>query len=267
MAAADRFVTVAAAKNVIKNRLLWPRCRNVVKQADAVFPCSSAEARLISRFYRVPIGSHWTVAPTGVHVRDWPAVERIPRPQRADALGLPSDAALLVVCVGRLEARKNQRALIRAVASLPGAALALLGGKDKQPYADDAVALGTKLLGDRFRWFGEVDRDEIRRALGAADVFALCSVREMASLAVHEAAATGCEVVTTRSGPTTEYYGDLAHLCSPSVRGIRAAVERAATHPRQPLLRQRVVDAFDWSTSATAIAAGYGQLDSSTARR
>lgn len=261
VAARDRRVLIAASKNVVKNRLWWWRCRGIVRDAAAVFPCSTSEARSLRRFYRLPAHPHWRVATTGLHTRDWPEPDRSgSRAQRAARLGLPADATVLVACAGRLEPLKNQRGLIRAVASIDGAALVLFGAKRKQPYADDVVAAGEATLGDRFRWADQVSRDDVRAALAAADVFALCSVREVASIATLEGAASGCEVVATRSGANEEYYADLAHLCSPSAEGIAAAIEAATNDLRQPMLRARVIEQFDWSAPATVIAETYGQL-------
>jgi glycosyltransferase involved in cell wall biosynthesis len=259
--AADASVLVAAAKNIVKNRLLWSRCRSILARSDAVFPTSGWEARTVSRYYRVPQGPRWRVATTGLHIRDWPPGEQsLPRAERAAALGLPEDVSVVVVCAARLEPRKNQRTLVRAAATIPGAGLVLVGGKGKQPYSDEVLALGRKLLGERFRWLGLVSREETRRALRTSDVFVLCSIREMASIAALEGAASGCEIVVTRSGSTEEYYGELAHLCSTTRRGVAAAIEEAMSDPRQPGLRRRIVDAFDWTASAKAIVEVYREI-------
>jgi glycosyltransferase involved in cell wall biosynthesis len=266
-ATADRQVVVAATKNVVKNRLWWTRCRRVVRDAAAVFPCSDIEARGLSRFYRVRPNPMWRVATTGLRTAQWPdRAHDVPRRDRAAALGLPAHSQLLVVCAARLEPLKNQRALIRAVAAIDGAALVLFGAKNKQPYADDVVADGTQLLGSRFRWADRVERDEVRAALCAADVFALCSVREVASIAMLEAAASGCEVVSTRVGAAEEYFGNLVQLCSPSPKSIAAAIEASVRDPRQPQLRERVVTTFDWSRPATVVADAYRELTVSSAR-
>jgi glycosyltransferase involved in cell wall biosynthesis len=102
--------------------------------------------------------------------------------------------------------------------------------------------------------------------MGLADVSALCSVRESAGLVNLEAAARGCEVVATRSGANEEYFGDLAHLCVPSVDGITAGLTAAVRDPRQPALRDEVIRRFDWSTPTTVIAETYENVLADSAR-
>lgn len=267
IATRDVSVVVAAAKNVVKNRLLWRRCRDIVRLADAVFPSSEAEAAFLSRYYRTPRGRFWRVATIGLHVADWPAPRAgRARAEAAQALGLPVDVDMIVICAARIEPVKNQRVLVRAVASLPNAAVVLFGAKHKQPYADRVVAEGRRLLGPRFRWAGHRSQAELRAAMALADISALCSVRESAGLVNLEAAASGCEVVATRSGASEEYFGDLAHLCSPSAADIAATLAEAMRSPRQPQLRTHVTERFDWATSTEVIARAYDELRRDTAR-
>jgi phosphatidyl-myo-inositol dimannoside synthase len=144
-------------------------------------------------------------------------VERYAQTQAEDvaaaraALGLGD--APLIVCVGRLVARKGQDMLIAALADLdggfPDARLALVGGGR---LADDlrrqAAAAG---LADRVHLPGEVSGDELRLWLQAADVFAAPSRTRFRGLEVEglgnvyaEAALTGLPVVAGRSGGAPE---------------------------------------------------------------
>ena len=127
------------------------------------------------------------------------------------ALGLGDDP--LVVCVGRLVARKGQDMLIEALADLDGSfadvRLALVGGGH---LADElrrrAAAAG---LADRVHLPGEVSGDELRLWLQAADVFAGPSRTRLRGLEVEgfgivyaEAALTGLPVIAGRSGGSPE---------------------------------------------------------------
>ncbi len=127
------------------------------------------------------------------------------------ALGL--DSAPLVVCVGRLVARKGQDMLIAALADLdggfPDVQLALVGGgRLADELRRQAAAAG---VADRVHLPGEVSDDELRLWLQAADIFAGPSRTRLRGLEVEgfgivyaEAALTGLPVVAGRSGGAPE---------------------------------------------------------------
>ncbi len=96
------------------------------------------------------------------------------------ALGL--DDAPLIVCVGRLVARKGQDMLIAALADLdggfPDVRLALVGGgRLADELRRQAAAAG---VADRVHLPGEVSADELRLWLQAADIFAAPRARASA---------------------------------------------------------------------------------------
>ncbi|MGZ4199220.1 MAG: glycosyltransferase family 4 protein [Thermoleophilia bacterium] len=127
------------------------------------------------------------------------------------ALGL--DSTPLIVCVGRLVARKGQDMLIAALADLdggfPDVKLALVGGgRLADELRRQAAAAG---VADRVHLPGEVSDDELRLWLQAADIFAAPSRTRLRGLEVEgfgivyaEAALTGLPVVAGRSGGAPE---------------------------------------------------------------
>ena len=127
------------------------------------------------------------------------------------ALGLGAEP--LVLCVGRLVARKGQDTLISSLAALDGdhgdVRLALVGGGAMaERLRCQAAAAG---VADRVYLPGEVTGDELGLWLQAADVFAGPSRTRLAGLEVEgfgivfaEAALTGLPVIAGRSGGAPE---------------------------------------------------------------
>jgi glycosyltransferase involved in cell wall biosynthesis len=119
------------------------------------------------------------------------------------ALAIPADRSL-VVAVGNLYPVKDHATLLRALARLPDARVAIAGrGAEEQPLRQLAVELG---LADRVHLLGL--RDDVGTVLAAGDVFVQPSLSEGLPLAVLEAMASGLPVVATRVGGVHEAVAD-----------------------------------------------------------
>jgi glycosyltransferase involved in cell wall biosynthesis len=248
-----------AVRNAAKAWSTWFAVRAALREADAITAYSHREIEMLSRYFRIGDVTSWYAAPSAVWVRDWPARQSPPDRRRIAAeLGLGGEPTTVVACVGRLEPLKNQHTLVKGVAQVPGAALVLVGANGGHGYGARVVRLGHRLLPGRFAWVDRVPHDDVQRLLADVDVHALVSFREVASLSSLEAAAAGCELVVTTWSSTEEYYDNDVHYAdAASPRSIAAAIERATAAPRQPELRARIEQRFDWSVSARVIATCY----------
>ena len=102
------------------------------------------------------------------------------------ALAVPAGAPCLA-SVGRLVARKDLACVLAALARLPRARLLVCGGG---PQSGELARLARQLrVDDRVHWLGE--RDDVRPALHAADVFVHASRSEGFPNALLEALACG----------------------------------------------------------------------------
>jgi len=127
----------------------------------------------------------------------------------ADVAGLRTQLGLdpsrkYVACVARFHPVKDHRTLIEAFASVAAAHhdadLLLIGdGALRQELEQQCRDLG---LSSRVRFLGV--RHDVADLLRAADVFALTSVSEAASITLLEAMASGLPVVVTRVGGNPE---------------------------------------------------------------
>jgi glycosyltransferase involved in cell wall biosynthesis len=212
-----------------------------------VLPNTRAEARSIERAFRTQDGMRAAVLPNGIWVRGWTSDRSaLDRNAFLNARGLRHDVRTVVACVGRIEPRKNQRGLVRAMAQLPDAAVVFVGPESNARYSQRVRRDATALLGDRAAFLGPLSQPDVRDVLAHADVHALPSYLEVASTVAMEAAAAGCEVVLPRTDATDEYWGDRIQACDPDdSSSIAHAITRSISSPRQPELAQHV-RAFDF---------------------
>ncbi|MGH9243232.1 MAG: glycosyltransferase [Acidimicrobiales bacterium] len=250
-----------AARRVVRSRLTWVRCRRLLTGAGAVFVKTSAEARLLTRFFRTPMPA--IIVPNAVRADVWHVDHAAARTRRADFLsahGLDNDIRTVIASVARLDPGKNQRVLVRAAASLPDTGLVLVGPATHGRYAERVLAEADRLLPGRFAWLGPRSPVGVREVLAHADTHALPSYYEVASTVAIEAALAGCEVVMTRTAATDELWGDLVHTCAPhSVRSVIRALVQAQAIPRQPPLASRAGE-FDLDLAGRAAADAYRLL-------
>lgn len=127
------------------------------------------------------------------------------RPTEAESQpSSPADRARRIVFVGTVGRRKGVPELLAAVAELgPDVRLDLVGGAGEEgdaAYGEVVAAAADQVATGRVVLHGEVDRDQVHRALAVADVFALPSHGEGMPVALLEAMAMGVPCVVTDVG-------------------------------------------------------------------
>ena len=252
-----------AGKTGAKVRAAWPAVRRLLGAADAVTPGSAGELARLARFYALAPGPGWSPVPCGLWPTEWPSrghLEAADRSAQLAVLGLDPDLKTLVACVGRVEPRKNQMALVEAVLRRPQDGLVLVGPFDGTRYGARVAGRIRRELAGRGVCTGPLAQPEVAAILRRVDVHVLPSFWESPGLASLEAAASGAEVVITSGGATLEYFGRSAHLAgSPRWPALGAAIDDALSNPHQPGLGLRV-QRFDWSRSAEMLAAVYREM-------
>jgi len=212
---------------------------DLLRAADALIPNGAIEARECA----VKLGAH-----------DVPfVIARIPPARAAFAWAAARDG---VLCVGRIETRKNQALLALALREDP-IDLECVG----EPYDERYAALCERWAGRRTRFPGRLDDEAVKRRFERAAVHALVSWGETAGMASLEAALAGAQLVVGDRGAELEYFGVDAEYADPSdPDSIRAAIFRALQRPaRAPDdALDRRVRRLTWRLAAERTLRAYG---------
>lgn len=167
--------------------------------------------------------------------------------------GAPPRAGVL--CVGRIEPRKNQLALIEALRGT-GFPLTLVGpvGRYSRAYGRRCRRAADATV----RFVGPQPPAELRRLYHAAAVHVNVSWYETPGLASLEAALSGCAIVVTPGGCTREYFGEQAVYAEPGDPAtIRAAVTQALERGPAAGLAERVAREYTWDRAAEQTVVAY----------
>ncbi len=231
--------------------------RLVLRTAGLVLPNSVDEAELIARVHGVP-RANLRVIPNGFgEARLGGDGERF----RRKYLSQVPTSRPLVLCVARVESRKNTLVLLESARAM-NAFLVLLGppSRSERDFTE-RVAEECKRRPSDVLWVPGVPSDstDLADAYAAAHVHVLPSEFETPGLSSLEAGANGCNLVVGRCHPVEEYFHGVATFVQPgSVRELRAGIERALALPRDSMqqasaIRQR----FSWEAVARFTAAAY----------
>ena len=245
VSAACRYAVRAACPSVPSWR------RRQYHAADLLLPNSQAEAEQLMRLFEVP-ARKIRVVPNGADPRFAGAEPTLFRRRFGDRP--------FVLAVGRIEPRKNQLNLVRA---MRGSALRLVVVGDVVP-GHEAYAQQCRRFADGDALFlpGLAHDDPLlASAYAACACAALVGWYETPGLAALEAAMTGAPIVVPAGGCAYEYFGPAAEYV---VRGdpdeILAAVDRAVARGRDVLTAQMICDQFTWRRTAEITAEAYATL-------
>jgi glycosyltransferase involved in cell wall biosynthesis/tetratricopeptide (TPR) repeat protein len=133
-----------------------------------------------------------------------------------------------ILCVGRIESRKNQLMVLKALEKIDLPVVLASGGFSYQPDYDRAVRSfqrsGRTIVVDR------LSPEMLASAYAAARIHVLASWYELPGLVSLEAASYGKNVVVTDRGTTWDYFGETAFYCDPSEERSIANAVLAAYH-------------------------------------
>lgn len=163
-----------------------------------------------------------------------------------------------VLCVGRLETRKNQLMLLRALEESDLTVVFAGGGFTYQPEYE-ALCQKFKRRGKTF-FLDKLSRTMLVSAYEAASVHVLPSWYELPGIVSMEAARLGTNVVVSDYGTPRDYFGDRAYYCQPDdVDSIYNAVVAAYYAPTRTGLESSIADCT-WENAASRVMEIYNQV-------
>jgi glycosyltransferase involved in cell wall biosynthesis len=209
--------------------------RKIIRLSSMLLPNSQSEYNRLKRDYKVE--NKYTIIPNAINTSLF----------KGDA-GSEARKSNLVICAGRIESRKNQLALIRALNNTKFE-LIIIGS----PSANQARYYEEcrKIAKSNISFINTLQQEDLIEYYKMAKVHALPSWFETTGLSSLEAAAMGCNIVITDKGDTREYFENYAFYCDPSSpASIFAAVENAASSDYKELLRENIYSKYTWPRAA-----------------
>jgi glycosyltransferase involved in cell wall biosynthesis len=163
-----------------------------------------------------------------------------------------------VICVARIEPRKNQLNLIRAMKDLPFDLIII--GKNS-PNHSEYYELCKAEAPPNVKFVDQIDQRELVVYYSKAKVHILPSWFETTGLSSLEAASCGCNIVVTPNGDTREYFGDNVFYCNPdSVESIKHTLTIAYEADANPAFKELIRGKYTWDEAARATYEGYKML-------
>ncbi len=186
-----------------------------------------------------------------------------------------------VLCVGRVEPRKNQLAVIAAMnlffwgqphSPAPGASTDLAPGASpaagssrlvfvgKISWRHPEYALRFKNLVRKYNWIKHIEKipyEKMGSVYSAAEVHVSASWFETTGLVSLEAGLAGCNVVAA-GDRARDYLDDFAVYCDPGkLDSVTKAITKAMQNKPSPLLKQHILENFTWDKTAEQTRAVY----------
>lgn len=227
----------------------------LLREATLLLPNSHAEAKQLHELFGVE-ENRMRVVPNGVDT-DFVGTDPVAF-RRRYLPEWPLDAPF-VLCVGRIEKRKNPLLLAQACQAA-GVPLVLVG--QLAPNTD--LAYQRRLLelvaahSDRLKYLGQLPRSELPDAYAAAAVHVLLSTWETPGLSSLEAGLNGCNLVVGDCAPVRDYFDGIATIVHQDASSVRAGVERALAMPRNGQGQaEAIARQYTWDRVARLTAEAY----------
>lgn len=254
-------------KSVFDRRKLYPTVysmlkgfkrmqRAVLEMADVVLVQTELEAKDLKQTFNVNFRWEKVVNGVGEHFFNQNQISHLKNK-------LPFEN--YIICIGRIEARKNQLSIIDAVRKLREKTghdykLVFVGAKSKLKHFEYVKKFERTLLRESWiHYISEVPYEDIPAYLKFAKVGVSASWFETTGLTSLEALFCGTNAVASGSR-AREYLGDLVSYCDPGdIDSIAFAIQEAYNAERPKDLPANMVQ-YTWKNAAKETLAVYNSL-------
>jgi glycosyltransferase involved in cell wall biosynthesis len=181
------------------------------------------------------------------------------RARLAAEFGIPTIGPLLAT-VGALIPRKGQQLVIRALARMPDAHLALVGTGSDQTALE--ILVRESGMAGRVHFLGSLDHELLPIVLSGAEAMVLPSSSEGLANAWVEALACGCPLVVSDAGGAREVVTrpEAGRIVVREAEAIAGAVHELLADPPPREAVAECTSRFSWEANAEALAGYYERL-------
>lgn len=251
-----------AARAIVNNELNQGTCcilingyrnlqKKIVRLTDVFLPNSQSEMERVWGDFPLSRNKAYKVVPNAVDIGIF----------NPDIITIPEHLKWVegcIISVARIEGRKCQLDLVRAMHGLPWHLIVI--GKPAPNHLSYYEKVRQE-AGNNVHFVDHVEHEQLVMYYKAARVHCLISWMETPGLSSLEAGAMGCGLVITKNGDTYDYFGDFAEYCEPgNVESIRSAIIRAMNTPVSDKLRQHIVQNYTWDRTADATLEAYNNI-------
>lgn len=224
--------------------------RKIIKMVDVFLPNSDSEMLRVANDFGLKEYNYVSVAnAVDVNKFNYDKVEVAPELERYRDC---------VLCVSRIEGRKNQLNIIRACKDLPYKFVYIgKAGANFKKYFEQCK----KEANDHTYFLGQIEHEKLPQFYKLAKVHILASWMETPGLSSLEAGIMRTNIVVTKKGDTEDYFKNFAYYCEPdNLVSIKNAVEQAFNTPFDEGLLNRITGNYKWEDTAKQTLCGYKSI-------
>lgn len=204
----------------------------ILKNASLLLPNSESEYQRLEKDYKIK--QKYIVVPNAID----PELFKYDKPNERN----------IILCVARIEGRKNQLNVIRALKDTSYKVI-FIGAisPNQQNYYKQCKAEATTNM----QFFDFMTQEQLLDYYSKAKVHILASWFETTGLSNLEAGAMGCNLVVGRRGDVEEYFDNNVEYCEPDdLQSIRTAVEKSWNKDDSATLQSKIFNNFTWKAAA-----------------
>jgi glycosyltransferase involved in cell wall biosynthesis len=226
------------------NESFKEKLRYCIESSKLILPNSEAEQANIESELSIKFKS--IVVPNGVDINIQPvSVQEIKR-----KYSIPDD---FLICVGRIEYRKNQAELLKVAKriDIPVVLVGRINWHEKKYFKQFANY--------KFIHIEKLTQPELFGLYSTAKAHVMPSWFETPGLVSLEAAFMGTQIVTTDRGSVREYFREHAFYCSPdSTDSIEKAVLESLNYPKDMAIMKKIIkNNYTWEIIAQKTFSAY----------
>jgi glycosyltransferase involved in cell wall biosynthesis len=224
--------------------------RKIIAQVDLFLPNSHSEMQRVAQDFQLK-DYQYIAVPNAVDINKFDYAKTTIDPVNEKYQDC-------ILCVSRVEGRKNQLNIVRAAQKLPYKFIFIgKAGANFSKYMQKCVEEGRK----NCEFLGQIDHEQLPQFYKLAKVHILASWMETPGLSSLEAGVMRSNIVVTKKGDTEDYFADLAFYCEPdNVDSIQQAIETAYNSHFVEQLEEKIKRNYKWEDTARETARGYKQI-------